>query len=228
MKVNSEFSLHLITVSRTLAIIIKTCLICVHQQLENVWKGKREFNGSFRNPSSQSNKKDKLRRSKWTILDVANILNSKHKLTIEEYRSIVDLNLYSASSSFICETTFSILIHQSLAVTQKFWLICVLFFNMGNLMYWSLGTVRKALSLLTFTSNGGINEGRCDFDHSHRGSGSTPSNSYFQPLGVLPVLLYHFCGSTSYEYSQWLFFNSTGVVPQVLYHFCGSTPTKVV
>ena len=27
-------------------------------------------------------------------------------------------------------------------------------------MYWSLGTVRKALSLLTFTSNGGINEGQ--------------------------------------------------------------------
>ena len=33
---------------------------------------------------------------------------------------------------------------------------------------------------------------RCDLDHSHRGSGSTPSNSYFWPLGVLPVLLYHF------------------------------------
>ena len=65
-------------------------------------------------------------------------------------------------------------------------------------------------------------------DHSHRGSGSTPSNSYFWPLGVLPVLLYHFCGSTSYEYSQCLFFNSLGVLPQVLYHFCGSTPTKVV
>ena len=63
----------------------------------------------------------------------------------------------------------------------------------------------------------------CDLDHSHRGSGSTPSNSYFWPLGVLPVLLYHFCGSTSYEYSQCLFFNSLGVVPQVLYHFCGST-----
>ena len=69
---------------------------------------------------------------------------------------------------------------------------------------------------------------RCDFDHSHRGSGSTPSNSYFLPPGVLPVLLYHFCGSTSYEYSQCLFFNSLGVVPQALYHFCGSTPIKVV
>ena len=69
---------------------------------------------------------------------------------------------------------------------------------------------------------------RCDLDHSHRGSGSTPSNSFFWPPGVLPVQLYHFCGSTSYEYSQCLFFNSLGVVPQALYHFCGSTPIKVV
>ena len=36
-------------------------------------------------------------------------------------------------------------------------------------------------------------------DNYHRGSGSTPSNSYFWPLGlgVLPVLLYHFCGSAT-------------------------------
>ena len=54
-------------------------------------------------------------------------------------------------------------------------------------------------------------------DHSHRGSGSTPSNSYFWPLGVLPVLLYHFCGSSSYEHSQCLFLNSLGVLPQKWY-----------
>ena len=35
--------------------------------------------------------------------------------------------------------------------------------------------------------------------------GSIPSNKYLWPLGVLPVLLKHFCGSNEYEYSQCLF-----------------------
>ena len=35
----------------------------------------------------------------------------------------------------------------------------------------------------------------CDFDHSQSSSGSTPSTSYFGSPGVLPVWLYHFCGS---------------------------------
>ena len=37
----------------------------------------------------------------------------------------------------------------------------------------------------------GILRKRGYLDHSHRGSGSTPSDSYFWPLRVLPVLLYH-------------------------------------
>ena len=32
-------------------------------------------------------------------------------------------------------------------------------------------------------------------DDSQSSTGSTPSNSYFRSLGVLPVLLYHCCGS---------------------------------
>ena len=43
----------------------------------------------------------------------------------------------------------------------------------------------------------GILRKRGYLDHSHRGSGSTPSDSYFWLLRVLPVLLYHICGITT-------------------------------
>ena len=76
---------------------------------------------------------------------------------------------------------------------------------------------------------------RCDFD-SQRGTGSSPSITYFWSLGVLPVLLYHFCGS----YVPVSVFNSSGSTPKSTIPFfwehshksgivstCGSTPRTV-
>ena len=51
---------------------------------------------------------------------------------------------------------------------------------------------------------------RCDLDDSQSSTGSTPSNSYFWSLGVLPVLLYHCCGS----YVPVSVFNSSGSTPK--------------
>ena len=47
-------------------------------------------------------------------------------------------------------------------------------------------------------------------DDSQSSTGSTPSITYFWSLGVLPVLLYHFCGS----YVPVSVFNSSGSTPK--------------
>ena len=131
------------------------------------------------------------------------------KKQVKDYRKKLMIWLEGKSSWRICKIVFDVRSFKNIAFSPFF-------------VFVSNSWIRKDHSHNTTTKHRGY------FNHSHRGSGSTPSNSYFLPPGVLPVLLYHFCGSTSYEYSQWLFFNSLGVVPQVLYHFCGSTPTKVV
>ena len=63
------------------------------------------------------------------------------------------------------------------------------------------------ISTLGFLNNQQI---RGYLDDSQSSTGSTPSNSYFWSLGVLPVLLYHCCGS----YVPVSVFNSSRSAPK--------------
>ena len=79
--------------------------------------------------------------------------------------------------------------------------------------------IKYKLSLMICLSHFSSTDFRCDLDHSHKGSGSTLSDSYFWPLGALPVLLYSI--PLLWEYFIWV------LLVSVFQQF-GSGPTSTI